>query len=294
MKTFKFIEKAIKLHGGRYQYDKVHYEHSMKKVSISCPLHGVFYQTPNMHLSGRGCPACAIDKQKLTTNDFIKKSINVHKGKYTYEKTLYTTAKNKVIITCPIHGDFPQVASFHIQGSGCYKCNRIERNRLTTEEFIRKANLKHNFYYNYEKTFYKTTKTKLIITCPKHGDFSQIPNDHLTGSGCIKCSSNKSKKEIIWINSFNNSNIIGQHILKIKNKIFIVDGYDPITNSIYEFYGDFWHGNINRYNPEDLNNIIKIKFKELYSKTIKREKILKKAGFNLVTIWESDFDNLFR
>ena len=76
--------------------------------------------------------------------------------------------------------------------------------KLTNEEFINRANQKHNGKYNYSKTIYKNKRTNVIITCPIHGDFEQNPEVHLRGSGCPKCgksiSSNKrlkSKETII-------------------------------------------------------------------------------------------------
>ncbi len=56
--TKEFIEKARKVHGDKYDYSKVEYECSNKKVCIICPEHGEFMQTPNKHLSGSGCKKC--------------------------------------------------------------------------------------------------------------------------------------------------------------------------------------------------------------------------------------------
>lgn len=53
-----FVESAIKVHGNRYDYSKVEYKNNATHVTIICPEHGEFEQTPNMHLRGRGCPYC--------------------------------------------------------------------------------------------------------------------------------------------------------------------------------------------------------------------------------------------
>jgi hypothetical protein len=63
--------------------------------------------------------------------------------------------------------------------------------RVTTEQFIEKANKIHNNKYTYDKTTYTTVKSKVTITCPIHGDFEQVPNQHLDKSGCAKCKSDK-------------------------------------------------------------------------------------------------------
>ena len=61
------------------------------------------------------------------------------------------------------------------------------RRKLTTEEFIKRARDIHGNLYDYNKTEYVNYDTKLIITCPKHGDFKQSPTHHLNGEGCPKC-----------------------------------------------------------------------------------------------------------
>ena len=53
-----FIEKAKKVHGDKYDYSKVEYVNAKTKVCIICPKHGEFWQTPNTHLSGKGCIHC--------------------------------------------------------------------------------------------------------------------------------------------------------------------------------------------------------------------------------------------
>lgn len=55
----EFPAKAAIIHGGKYDYSTVVYDRTDRKVRITCPTHGVFHQTPNLHLSGSGCPTCA-------------------------------------------------------------------------------------------------------------------------------------------------------------------------------------------------------------------------------------------
>lgn len=92
--------------------------------------------------------------------------------------------------------------------------------RLTTEEFIFKAKLKHGDFYIYSSTTYKNSKKKLIIICPIHGKFYQIPNDHLSGHGCsdcgdILCNETKHYTQDEWITKAN---------IKHNNKYF----YDKV------------------------------------------------------------------
>jgi hypothetical protein len=58
---------------------------------------------------------------------------------------------------------------------------------LTTEQFIEKANKIHNNKYDYSKTKFVNSKTKVKIICPLHGEFEQSHNKHLSKKGCPKC-----------------------------------------------------------------------------------------------------------
>jgi very-short-patch-repair endonuclease len=124
--TETFIEKAKAIHGDKCSYDKVEYVNHATKVIITCPEHGDFEQTPNSHLDGKGCLACSGRKQ-LTTETFIEKAKAIHGDKYSYDKVEYEKIYDKVMLTCPEHGDFEQVAHDHLRRNGCGKCiNKAE------------------------------------------------------------------------------------------------------------------------------------------------------------------------
>lgn len=194
--TNEFIEIAKKVHGDKYNYSVTDLKHrdNKRRILIVCPIHGVFSQRVDSHLNGQGCKFCAnIDKIKDTEN-FIIESNDKHNNKYSYEKTdlLCRDELCKVIITCPIHGDFKMAPNNHLNGKGCPLCG-IEKQKisktLTNDEFIYKAKLKHNNKYHYEKTdlLCRDEFGKVIITCPIHGDFKITPNNHLFGQGCRFC-----------------------------------------------------------------------------------------------------------
>lgn len=128
-----FIEKAKKVHGDKYNYSKVEYVNNKTKVCIICPEHGEFWQTPNEHLSGRGCYFCGLEKNSnskmITTDEWIRRARKVHGDKYDYSKVVYVDAKTKVCIICPEHGEFWQIAYCHLQGKGCPLCNESNLER---------------------------------------------------------------------------------------------------------------------------------------------------------------------
>ena len=126
LNTESFIEKAISTHGDKYDYYKSIYNGWDSKVEIICLKHGSFFQTAGRHLKGGGCPKCAIEeraaKKRMTANEFILRSMDIHGNKYDYSKVIYKNQSTKVIIVCPIHGEFTQLPSSHLIGYGCHRC----------------------------------------------------------------------------------------------------------------------------------------------------------------------------
>jgi len=122
---------------------------------------------------------------------------------------------------------------------------------------------------------------------------------HLNGTGCPKCNTRGfSKVQISWLNFI--STYYGIKIIHaengneyiIPNTRFKADGYCIETNTIYEFHGDYWHGNPNIYHSNQLNKTTKCTFGELYQITINKEQKIRDKGFNLITMWENDWNNL--
>ena len=279
----EFIDKSIKVHGNRYSYEKSIYINTHTKLIIICPQHGEFLQIPKEHIKGAGCKKCYSDLQRTNILDFIEKSNKIHNNKFNYEKVSYNKLRNKIIIICPEHGEFEQFASNHLLGKGCRKCAYTELLK-TTKYFIDKSKLLHSHKYNYNEVIYKNAITKVKIICPKHGYFLQKPYSHLEGRGCPTCGDRFGIKENKWLDSLN----IKEKQYRIGK--YIVDGYDPDTNTIYEFNGDYWHGNPKLYSENDVNNVLNKTFGELYRKTKDREEYLIKKGYNVISIWESDFN----
>jgi hypothetical protein len=117
--------------------------------------------------------------------NFIKKANLIHNFKYDYSIVDYKNNKTKIRIICFEHGEFWQTPSNHLNGNGCPICSGV--NKLTTEKFIERSNIIHNFKYDYSVVEYKNNKTKIKIICPVHGIFEQRPDSHLNGQNCPKC-----------------------------------------------------------------------------------------------------------
>jgi len=184
-KNDTFIAKATAVHGGKYDYSKVNYNNAKTKITIVCNEHGDFQQTPSNHLSGFNCQKCA-NNGRMTTEQYVKRTIVVHENKYDYSKVNYINADTKITIICKEHGEFRQIPDFHLNRKcGCPKCaNNIT---LTNNEFIDKARKIHGDKYDYSQVSYINNRTKIIIICREHGEFSQKQFSHLLGVGCPHC-----------------------------------------------------------------------------------------------------------
>lgn len=192
MNTDSFIEEARKIHGDTYDYSQVEYKGIDEKVTIICPKHGPFVQTPYQHLSRKqGCPKCGKEKLKIslrkyTQDEFIAKAKEAHGDKYDYSETQYVDMSTPVRIICPEHGPFMQSPRNHLLGFGCAKCSG--NGKLTTEEFVAKAQEVHGNKYDYSEADYKNTDTPVRIICPEHGPFMKRPYQHLHDmEGCPEC-----------------------------------------------------------------------------------------------------------
>lgn len=129
----EFIEKAISIHGDLYNYDKFNYFKSSYKSIITCKIHGDFEQSPNNHLSGKGCRYCKQRSYSYTTDEIIEKFIDSHGDKYDYSLVEYKNLTTKVRIICPIGGEFDILPQNHYRGYGCSCCSS---HRSSGEELI--------------------------------------------------------------------------------------------------------------------------------------------------------------
>ena len=241
-----FIAKSVTIHGNKYDYSKVEYTNNSTKVCIICPEHGEFWQTPRSHLQGKGCPLCANKKisnsRHSNTELFIKKSKQIHGNFYDYHKTMYIDCHHKVCIICPKHGEFWQVASYHLSGRGCPICAKEKislKQKRSKEEFIKLAKQVHGNKYDYSKVNYVNCKTKVCIICPEHGEFWQTPDDHLRGKGCPNCNLIRSKAETEIINILKPLNCEQGNRAILEGKE--IDVYIPSLKLGIEYNGLWWH-----------------------------------------------------
>ena len=289
----EYIGKAKEIHGDKYDYSKTVYITSRESIKVICPIHGEFEQMPRLHLSGSGCPKCGnklkSQQKKLTQETFIDRCNKVHNNKYDYSKTVYTNKRNKVIIICPIHGEFEQIAANHMRGQGCPECGKeisqkcigeFKNSRKDIETF--KEDIKRVFGGKYEVIGnYINNKTKIEIYCKEkykdgteHGIFLGRPDGLIQGHGCPKCSVNKShaEKELMdFIQDNYSKEIINGYRGFDKQKE--IDIYLPDVKIGFEYNGLLWHST--KY-KESMSMLTKLKSAE-------------SLGIRLINIFEDEW-----
>lgn len=229
-KIEELIEKANLIHNKKYTYDISTYTKKTNKMRIICPIHGEFWQSLQQHINKKqGCPICGKDKPKHRTKyskrvskeEYLELVNNKFGNKYKYNLDQYKNLSSSISIECPEHGIFKQNAYYHLNSkSGCPKCSfkqLSESNMSCTTDFIEKACKIHGDKYDYSKVEYIDVKTKVCIICHEHGEFWQLPYNHLTGNGCPECGKQRT----------NNSN-------KMTNEEFIQKA-NIIHNSKYKY-----------------------------------------------------------
>jgi hypothetical protein len=225
-----FIQKANQKHNFKFDYSNSIYVNSKTYIEIICPIHSSFLITPNNHLSGIGCSACA-KKKKLTKEKFIFTANTIHQSKFDYSKIKFKNSKQPVEIICPIHNSFWQSPYLHIKGQGCAHCSKTKSHA----QFIIEANIKHNYKYSYSLSNYIHSTSTVTIICPFHGQFDQTPHNHLEGHGCKTC-----YLESITSNQQNFINLMNQkHNFKYDYSKVLYSGARFKINIICPKHGDF-------------------------------------------------------
>jgi hypothetical protein len=289
-----FIDKSNKKHNHKYDYSKVEYINSKNKVIIICPKHGEFSQLPNKHVFGWGCKKCGIEKRSKsrtkTTQDFIYEASKVNDNKFDYSKVEYKHGKKKVEIKCEKGHIFQQTPNSHLKKHGCPICTN--KKRLTNEEFINKSKIIHDNKYNYELVIYKNANTKVKIICKEHGEFEQIPNSHIRGKGCKKCTTWKEEQKLFKkIKKLFPNDLIEQHYKTDWIKLQNFDIYFVSHNIAIEYNG------VQHYEPIEYFGGVEAFIKQVERDNRKRKLCLENdCALVEVPYWlkEKEIDNLLK
>jgi len=288
---------------------------SHSKVFWNCPNNicgcHVYESTIAHRVENKGCPFCnkglVCPHNNLTkTHPELCKEWDYERNELGPENYTYR-CDNKVYWVCPnnICGCHIYKSSINNRakenGTGCHFCNSntpCKHNNLSIifpelcKEWDSERNELGPENYSYG------SGVKVYWICPKqsHSYCSSISNrTKKSPTGCPNCAPiSYSKSSIEWLN-----NIMLIENVNIKHAenggefplpgIGKVDGFCVETNTVYEFHGDFWHGNPARFHPDDYNQIVNKTYGELYNKTLKRDKLIISYGYNLIVMWEHDY-----
>ena len=296
----EFVERARKVHGDKYDYSRVNYTNYDGKVTIVCPIHGKFEQTVSNHLSGKGCPTCGItsrvEKKTKSKESFISASNNLYGNKYDYSLVSYVNRKTKVNIICNQCGTiFSQTPNEHINGHcGCPICKTTNKRDLfakTKDDFIKQAKEIHGNKYDYSKVVYVNARTKVLLTCPVHGEFYIRPYRHINEKrGCQHCKFSKGEDEItIYLKKHNITfetqyKVINENLF-CEQHFFLVDFFLKDYNTFIEYNGG------QHYRPVELFGGIE-KFKLQQERDMALRQYCKEHGIRLIEIPYWDYDNI--
>ena len=238
VKNLKFIEKAKKIHGDKYDYSLVEYTASKNKIKIICSIHGMFEQRASGHLHGYGCNKCSYENQKIKIDNFIERAKKIHGNKYDYSLVEYKNYDTKVKIICDIHGEFEQTPSNHLKGNDCLECS-LNKRKTNTLKFIEKAKKVHSDKYDYSLVDYSGFDKKVVIICHIHGEFEQTPQNHLKGQNCPICKESKGEYKIREYLINKNINFIPQYKFDDCKNVLLLpfDFYLPDYNTCIEYNG---------------------------------------------------------
>lgn len=203
----RYLDKAHKVWGDRWDYSDSMYTRAKDPISIRCKEHDVvFTQTARKHLAGQvGCKTCHVEHlsriksgqpspKRMSQEKFLTKSTEVWGDRWDYSKVEYQTTDDKVTIICKVHGEFAQAPYSHLKGHvGCVRC-RTESilppspRPSSQEKFLTTAQEVWEGRWDYSSLEWRGMYTPTEFTCSIHGPFIQTPRAHLRGTlGCKKC-----------------------------------------------------------------------------------------------------------
>lgn len=273
---------------------------SHKRVWWSCGRCHKWRTRVSHRVNGSGCPICI--GNTLSENNKLSVVYPGVSSEWNYDKNTFGPAeisggsKKKVWWLCPkcAYEWRARVANRTYGGRGCPRCaGKILDPRNSLE--YRYPHIARQWSYDKNKGLcpadvsYASSR-KVFWECAECGLLwkALIYNRTLKQSGCPKCSKGPvSRLSSDWLDSLTIPALLREHHIKELN--VRVDGFDPETNTVYEFLGDYWHGNPSKYCSEDINPSCGKSYGFLYEETFERISSLEELGYRVVYIWEKDF-----
>ena len=211
-----FEQRVKEVHGDKIDVSNFKYVNSITTGEAKCNICGnVWYPRADVLIRGCGCRKC-YDKKNSDSRIIPLEEIQSKITCATINKYSYIDTKHHCEAKCNECGHiwYPNVRDL-INGSGCPECGKRKTRqalekvyarrrkpkppKLSKEEnkeknrqkylksFLERAHEKHKDKFIYDEDTFSTTKKKMRIICPTHGEFWQSPKQHLVTEGCSKC-----------------------------------------------------------------------------------------------------------
>lgn len=271
-----WVARAVEACGDKWDYSKVDYVDNSTPVTIICPQHGEFLQNPTNHLRGHiGCKKC--NGRMGSTPAFIYRAKEVWGDRWDYTPTNYLGYKEALTIRCPEHGDFEQVAEYHLTGKvGCRSCAPLA---LTSDEVIEKiVDVWGEDTWDLSDIQWDSYGVPIRVVCKKHGTeiYTNVGNLLYQRNCCKKCQpvgTSRTEEEIL-----NFVKSLGVDVIPNDRKALggtEIDIFIPTRNVGIEYNGLYYHSD---------------KFKDRMFHKDKTDKA-RAAGITLIHVWEDEWEN---
>jgi G:T-mismatch repair DNA endonuclease (very short patch repair protein) len=203
----KFIKQLKDKFGETFDYTKVVYNRRENNIILICNTHKCEFiiKARDVLTCKIACPDCVLANRKKLAKpleQFIEESNAKYDNKFKdgFTNTIYINSKTAITYECPLHGEVSMIPHHHLSEeskTGCPRCSGLFKR--TCDQFIADATEKHKGYYTYPRCNFVNLKSKIIITCPKHGDFTQNASCHLhAGHGCSDCGKETISQKLSW------------------------------------------------------------------------------------------------
>jgi hypothetical protein len=267
---------------------------SHKRVWWKCQ-YGHEWQTTvkDRHQKRTGCPYCAGNKPTPERNLVSEASELVkewHFEKNTIAPELVAPFSNKKFWWRCIKGhEWQSNVLNRRNGSGCPFC----AGRYASSQhnlLVDNPKLASEWHSNKNGTTKPSDVTpssskRVWWHCPNGHEWIASINKRRHYPGCPFCLNRVSKKGTTWLDALGVPE--RERYIPI-GRGTTVDGFDPNSNTVYEFLGDYWHSNPDRFDQDQTNPSNKQKFGVLYVKTIDKLDALVNAGYRVIYRWESE------
>ena len=278
--------------------------YSSKKVWWQCRQGHSWQSTINNRSRGNGCPFCAGNKATpetclATVNPRV--AAEWHPVKNTPKRTPYNFgpgSEYKAWWLCSKGHEWKlQVYKRAGRGDGCPYCSG---KRVCVDNCLATINPTVAAEWHPTKnprgasphSVTAGSDKKIWWQCSAGHEWKTSVQHRTGGTGCPQCAKGSiSRISQAWLDSLGIPEEFREYPIKLpgRKRAIKVDGFDPKTNTVYEFLGDFWHGNPDLYDSEDVNPVNRKTYGALHRRTMRRLSSLERSGYSVVFIWEKDF-----